>query len=133
MTYRANRINLNQQCVIVTIGFDRNHIQEITALLSFGPETILGTAEKSYFPGLYCLVISFLIHKTKHQHLTSVIVLYDSGNKPIHFIKIQHFIYNLFPTVMTIIYFLTHRYVNDLRFTIEITSPFSPLNSPFLQ
>ena len=88
MAYRADRIYLNQQRVFVAIFFNRNNIQEITTLFAFGPQTVLGTAEKGYFPGFNSLLVSLFIHEAKHQHLAGVVVLYDGRNESVHFIKI---------------------------------------------
>ena len=88
MAYRTDRIYLNQQSVFVTIFFDRHDIQEVTALFTFSPQTVLGTAEKGYFPGFNSFLVSLLVHEAKHQHLAGVVVLYDSRNESVHFIKI---------------------------------------------
>ena len=59
VTNGSGRIGLDQQRILIAIFQNFHHMQEITALLSFGPKPVFGAAEKghfSLFPGpVQCL------------------------------------------------------------------------------
>ena len=90
MANRTDRVYLNQQSILVTVFFHGNHVQEVAALLAFRPKTVLGAAKECYLTGFYRLVVCFPVHKTQHQHLGRISILYNCRNESVHFIKVQH-------------------------------------------
>ena len=82
-------MHLDEQCIVVAIFLDGNDVQEVSTLLALSPKAIFRAAEESHLSTLHRLAIRLFVHKSQHQHLGCVDVLYDGGDKPVHFLKIQ--------------------------------------------
>lgn len=82
-------VYLDEQGVVVAILLDGDNVQEISAFLAFGPKAVPRAAEEGHLAALHGAAIRFLVHKAQHQHFGRVGILYDGGNKPVHFIEVQ--------------------------------------------
>ncbi len=90
MAYRADRMDLNQKSIFITILLHGDEVEEISARLALRPEALSRAAVESHLTRLNRLLQSLLIHETQHQHHTGIGVLYDCRNQAAALLKIQN-------------------------------------------
>ncbi len=66
MAGRANRVNQYQQGVVVAVGRDAHHVQEVTGGFTLGPQALFGPREKGHFAAFNRFIQCFRVHITQH-------------------------------------------------------------------
>ena len=61
-----NRVDQYQQGVVVAVGRDADHVQEIAGGFTFGPQAFFGARIKRHFAGRLCLGQRLFIHIAQH-------------------------------------------------------------------
>src|SRR5690606_17301926 len=70
-----------------------HHLQEITALLAFGPKPVLASRKEGNTPIMLRLLPRFFIHVTQHHHLEGLCILYDSRNQATTLFEVYLFVH----------------------------------------
>ena len=64
----ANRINQNEQSVVVAVWRNADHIQEVTRGFPFRPQALFGAREKRHLAAVERFCQCLLVHVSQHQH-----------------------------------------------------------------
>ncbi|MNI98228.1 hypothetical protein D3C73_1570390 [compost metagenome] len=61
-----NRVHQHQQRVVIAIGRNADHIEEVAGGFALGPQALFGAREKGHFAAFKRFVQCFKVHITQH-------------------------------------------------------------------
>src|SRR5690606_20243212 len=70
-----------------------HHLQEITALLAFGPKPVLASRKEGNTPFMLRLLPRFFVHVAQHQHLEGLCILYDGRDQATTLFEVYLFVH----------------------------------------
>ena len=89
---RSSWTGLDKQGVVVAVGENLHHVEEVAAFFALGPQLVARAAIECHQLGVQRLLVGFLVHEAQHQHFLCHRILDDGRDEAVHFLKIQiHF------------------------------------------
>ena len=82
--------NLHEEGVVVAIFGDADKFKVVAALFTFSPKALARTTEECDAPRFERLIVRFLVHIAKHEHVACRAVLDNCGNESALFFEIDH-------------------------------------------
>ncbi|MNP65447.1 hypothetical protein D3C76_1610370 [compost metagenome] len=89
MAGRANRIDQNQQRVVITVWGDAHYVEEVARAFALGPQALLGTREEGDLAALLGSGQRFLVHVAEHQHFAGNGMLYNRRQQVVSFFPVE--------------------------------------------
>src|SRR5699024_2869069 len=83
------RFDLDEEGIPVAVERHFLHHLDVTACLSFFPESSLRAGIKPHHPFIKCLLVCVFIHEAVHQYTMGPVILQDDGKESAAFYKVR--------------------------------------------